>query len=514
MSLAQSAAAPGYGLPVDEDLAANPWLLPWLAQGGAARWLLGNLAVALLYAGLGLVVGRFFGAYGLFPAPIWLPAGLACVAAMVGGPGLLPGIFLGSCLVNGLFFGTGPWLTLAISVGNTLGPWAGMALTRAMRPQTGLFTRFVGVLGFILGGVLLHAAVTAAVGTLALSLAQPMTGAGAYAVFSAWWLCDSGGTFFFAPALLLWLGAERRAAPADRAPGAVDHLVLAATVLGAAALFAVPGLGLLVRPDAVFLLTVPLSWITLRISLRAAYTLLTAICVAATVGTVMGEGPFQGHGVANPLQSVGLMTVLFAMDALTLIALTSEGREARARLAETRGTLLRSMARTETLAREALTDPLTGAGNRRHFDHAGGAALYRARRRGEAFSMVLFDLDHFKALNDRCGHEAGDAALRGIARASLAVLREAPLFFRMGGEEFAVLLPGAGLAEAAAVAERLRFAIRQIPWEGGAAPLSASFGVTEAGLGDRSLNQLMRRADAAVYAAKARGRDRVEVAGA
>ena len=512
MFLAHSAAATGYGLTAEETSATNPWLLPWLARGGAARWVVGNLVVALLYAGLGAIVGRFFGAYGLFPAPIWLPAGLACVAAMVGGPGLLPGIFLGSCLVNGWFFGTGPWLTLAISAGNTLGPWAGMVLTRAMRPATGLFTRFVGVLGFILGGVLLHAAVTAAVGTLALSLAGPMSAAQAYAVFSAWWLCDSGGTFFFAPALLLWLGAERRAAPTDRVPGLVDHLVLAGTVATVAALFAVPGAGLLVRPDAVFLLTVPLSWITLRISLRAAYTLLTAICITATVGTVMGEGPFQGHGVANPLQSVGLMTVLFAMDALTLIALTSEGREARARLAETRGTLARSMARTETLAREALTDPLTGAGNRRHFDHAGGAALYRARQRGEPFSMILFDLDHFKALNYRSGHEAGDAALRGVVRTCRAVLREAPLLFRMGGEEFAVLLPGVGLAEAAAVAERLRLAFRDMPWDDGETWLSASFGVAEAGLADRSLDALMRRTDAAVYAAKERGRNRVELA--
>ncbi|MBL6081016.1 sensor domain-containing diguanylate cyclase [Belnapia sp. T18] len=514
ISLAQSAAVPDYGLPAEEQAPANPWMSPWLARGGAARWVAGNLVVALLYAGLGVVVGRFFGAYGLFPAPIWLPSGIACVAAMVGGAGLLPGIFLGSCLVNGLFFGSGPWLTLAISAGNTLGPWAGVALTRAMRPQTGLFTRFIGVLGFILGGVLLHAAVTATVGTLVLSLAGPMTAGQAYAVFSAWWLCDSGGTFFFAPALLLWLGAERRAAPVDRGPGVVDHLVLAATVLGAAALFAVPGAGLLVRPDAVFLLTVPLSWITLRISLRAAYTLLTAICITATVGTVMREGPFQGHGVANPLQSVGLMTVLFAMDALTLIALTSEGREARARLAETRGTLARSMVRTETLARETLTDPLTGAGNRRHFDHAGGAALYRARQRGEAFSMLLFDLDHFKALNDRAGHEAGDAALRGVVRACKAVLREAPLLFRMGGEEFAVLLPGAGLAEAAQVAERLRAAIRDMPWDDGESWLSASFGVAEAGPADRTLDGLMRRADAAVYAAKERGRNRVEVAAA
>ncbi|SDD52932.1 sensor domain-containing diguanylate cyclase [Belnapia rosea] len=511
MSLAQSAAAPGFGLRAEAQFSHNPWLLPWLARGGLIPWVVGNVLVALLYAGLGVLVGRFFGAYGLFPAPIWLPAGIACVAAMVGGAGLLPGIFIGSCLVNGLFFGSSPGLTLAISLGNTLGPWAGMMVTQAMRPLTGLFTRFIGVLGFILGGVLLHAACTAAIGTLALSLASPMSLAEAYAVFSAWWLCDSGGTFFFAPALLLWLGAERSSAPADRPPGPIDTLVLLGTVAAVAALFAIPGTGRLVRPDAVFLLTVPLSWITLRISLRAAYTLLTLICLAATVGTVLGEGPFQGPAVANPLQSVGLMTVLFAMDALTLIALTSEGREARARLAETRGTLARSMARTENLAREALTDPLTGAGNRRHFNHAGGAVLYKARQSGQPCSLIFFDIDHFKALNDAAGHEAGDAALRAVAKTTTGILREQTLLFRMGGEEFAVLLPCVALAEAAAVAERLRLAIRTIR-VGEDHRLSASFGVTECGPSDRCLDHLLRRADAAVYAAKESGRDRVELA--
>ena len=145
-----------------------------------------------------------------------------------------------------------------------------------------------------------------------------------------------------------------------------------------------PGLGRLVRPEVVFLLTVPLSWITLRISLRAAYTLLTLIYIIATVGTMIGQGPFQGPTVANPLQSVGLMTVLFAMDSLTLIALTSERREAEARLAETHGTLERAAAHTERLRRESLTDPLTGIGNRRFFTERASAALLQARHAGHA----------------------------------------------------------------------------------------------------------------------------------
>ena len=516
MPAAQSAASPGLDLAAFfARCAQNPWLLPWLASGSRLRWIVANLVVAALYATLGALVGRFFGAYGLFPAPIWLPAGIACVACMVGGSGLLPGVFVGSCAVNWLVFGSPLHVAALISIGNAAGPWIGALVTRCLRPPSGLFTRFIGVVGFILGGVLLHAAITAAGGTLVLTLERSLSSQEAYRTFSAWWLCDSGGAFFFAPAMLLWLNAERAPRAAMRSPSRLDGIVLLGTVAAAALLFAVPGLGRLVRPDAVFLLTVPLSWITLRISLRAAYTLLTLICIAATVGTVIGEGPFHGPGVANPLQSVGLMTVLFAMDALTLIALTSERREAEFRLTEVRGNLERVEACSERLRRESLTDPLTGVGNRRCFMASAGAALERTWQIDQRFSLILLDLDHFKQLNDTCGHAMGDLALWQVAQALTDLVRPEDILARIGGEEFAILLPGIGSAGAAQVAERLREAVARLVLEPAGAPpvrLTASFGVTERWQEDRSIEDLLRRADAAVYAAKARGRNCVETA--
>lgn len=515
MSAAQPTASSG----IDFSLlwtrnTPNPWELAWLASGGVARWIAANAVVMILYAGLGAVVGRFFGAYGLFPAPIWLPAGIACVASMVGGLRLLPGIFLGSVAVNLGIFGSPPIFALIISVTNALGPWIGAWVMRSFRPPTGLFTRFIGVLGFILCGVQLHAAITAAGGTLALELYHPMSSRLIYHTYASWWLCDSGGTFFFAPALLLWLGVEKAPRVIDHSGSLIDTLVLLATLSAATLLFAVPGVGRLVRPEAVFLLTVPLAWITLRISLRAAYTLLTLIYIIATVGTVIGCGPFHGPTIVNPLQSVGLMTVLFAMDSLTLISLTSERREAEARLAEIRGTLERATLRSERLRQESLTDPLTAIGNRRFFMNRATAELNRARETRQPLSLILLDLDHFKQVNDSGGHALGDATLRAVARTLASLTRKQDVLARIGGEEFALALPDTPTEEALETAERLRQSLLQVAPAGIDLPpyrLSASFGVTAFDPADNGLDDLLSRADAAVYAAKAKGRNRVEL---
>jgi integral membrane sensor domain MASE1 len=154
----------------------------------------------------------------LFPAPIWLPAGLAATAAMLGGARLLPGIFLGSPLVNALVFDAALPEAAAISLGNALGPLAGALLSRRLRPATGLFTRFHGVVAFILGIVLLHALVTATIGTLSLVWLGRLPWDAAGGNWASWLLCEASGTFYFAPSLALWLGLERTPSASGTAP--------------------------------------------------------------------------------------------------------------------------------------------------------------------------------------------------------------------------------------------------------------------------------------------------------
>ena len=160
------------------------------------------------------------------------------------------------------------------------------------------------------------------------------------------------------------------------------------------------------------------------------------------------------------------------------------------------------------LRRLAQTDPLTGAFNRRHGRERLNAELARRERYGTVVSILLIDIDHFKSINDKHGHEAGDDALRAMVSRLGGLLRTIDLVIRWGGEEFLVILPETGAEGAAATAERLRQGIAA----DGAAPirLTVSIGVAEADCGDP--DNLLRRADAALYRAKAEGRDRIVVA--
>ncbi|MDJ0387528.1 diguanylate cyclase [Roseomonas sp. E05] len=493
------------------------WCPGWCRAGGARLWLGLNLAVMLGYLGLGCAVGRFFAAYGLFPSPIWLPAGLAAVAAMLGGWRLAPGLFAGSFLVNAIAFGSRPELAALISLGNMLGPLAGATLTRRFRPATGLFTRFGGVIAFLAGAVLLHAGLTAMGGTLAMWLLGDAPPQALPGIFSGWLLCDAGGTFYFAPSLALWLGVERTpSAPQGAGLRLLDGSVWLGTALLALVVFELDLPPRLPSAQLVFLLAVPLSWIALRISLRAAYSLLTLLCVIASAGTVAGHGPFQGEAVDNPMQSVGLLIVLCGMNILTLLALVSERREAELALAEANHLLERRVAeRTAELRRLADTDALTGLANRRSFLAQAQAALQRAAGAGRPFALLAFDLDHFKAINDGAGHAGGDLVLRRVAECCMARLRRQDLLGRLGGEEFAIALPETDFAEAEHIAERMRAVLASIRLPAGAPAehLSASFGLALARAGEARLEDLLRRADAALYAAKHAGRDQVRVAG-
>jgi diguanylate cyclase (GGDEF)-like protein len=159
------------------------------------------------------------------------------------------------------------------------------------------------------------------------------------------------------------------------------------------------------------------------------------------------------------------------------------------------------------MAEQAATDALTGLPNRRSLDQALAAQLAMAQREGRPFSVLMLDLDHFKAVNDTHGHGVGDAVLRAFAQRIQGQLRRSDVCFRYGGEEFVVVLAGTASEVALDTAERLRLAVAGAPLVPGVA-VTVSVGSASWHEGEDAA-ALLARADTALYAAKRAGRDRV-----
>jgi diguanylate cyclase (GGDEF)-like protein len=181
--------------------------------------------------------------------------------------------------------------------------------------------------------------------------------------------------------------------------------------------------------------------------------------------------------------------------------------------------LLRARARTllelkqylDSCQEAAFTDHLTGLANRRRFERQLEREVARTERYGHPFCLLMIDIDNFKEVNDTRGHEAGDEALRGVANVIQSGTRGIDTGARIGGDEFAVILPETNLARGLEVAERLRSAIAAFD-TGAAGRITASLGVAEFTSCARTGEELRAAADAALYDAKRAGRDRAACA--
>lgn len=190
----------------------------------------------------------------------------------------------------------------------------------------------------------------------------------------------------------------------------------------------------------------------------------------------------------------------------------------RRRIVEAAAALLAVSVKNSQLFREvrdnSIKDPLTGCFLRAHSLDVIDAELRRARRNQMPVSLIMFDLDHFKDVNDRYGHLCGDAVLAAVGKRMREVLRGSDLKCRYGGEEFLVLLPETPLHGARRVADTLRreIADRPIPWAGEGLTVTASFGLAQTMPGEVNVEAVIGRADQALYRAKDDGRNCVRIA--
>jgi diguanylate cyclase (GGDEF)-like protein len=222
---------------------------------------------------------------------------------------------------------------------------------------------------------------------------------------------------------------------------------------------------------------------------------LFALFQSALVGSAamdLGGAPAQGLAIYRAILGLGLPSIYVGTGVAAVLVVAGD--------------------LAHQLRRQIRHDPLTDVLNRRGLDEAAVRAMASARRHGRPLALVVCDLDGFKELNDGHGHIAGDMALRGFAQLLNSAVRRGDIVARLGGDEFGLLLVETDAAAAAAVMERVRAEITclSLP-DAPDARLRASFGVAELREGDAQLDDLVARADAALYDAKREGKDRVAI---
>jgi diguanylate cyclase (GGDEF)-like protein len=315
---------------------------------------------------------------------------------------------------------------------------------------------------------------------LAASLLAAIAVGGGGLGFLTYLLPHPEGTDFVAPAIafaasigfgsLLWL--RRRTAPW----WVIGATVALGSVVVTVAMISVPG-----RSAAYVIYFVWLGIFAFYF-LRARWALLQTAWIAVLYGVAVVLDDQQGpvelwvNGVATTL-GVGLLVWALRTRIATLV---------------------------DRLEEAARTDPLTGLPNRRAFDERLGGEIARIERSRGAVSLLVLDLDHFKELNDTAGHLSGDDALRVVAGVLRAGIRAGDWPARIGGDEFAVVLPGAGEAEATMIAERLRAGIAAA-FAGATVPLAASVGGAARSGAEIDGEELHGEADRALYEAKRQG---------
>jgi diguanylate cyclase (GGDEF)-like protein len=282
----------------------------------------------------------------------------------------------------------------------------------------------------------------------------------------------------------------------------------------------------------ILLLPLPV-WAAIRLGLRGASTTGLIIALIAIYYLEQQQGPFVGTSAAESVLRLQEYIFVVVMTSLAIAALLQELQDRNRLLEFSEGALKRAtdvlvspnrdlveklrertrelVAATARLEQDALTDTLTGLANRRQFMLRAEVEVARATRYGQPLSLLMIDVDFFKQINDRFGHASGDLTLVAVGRVIRASLRTADLPARIGGEEFAVLLPNTVSTEAAELAERLRRQVQELALahEAGPITLTVSGGIATLRTDDRGIDPVLRRADDAMYASKAGGRNRI-----
>ena len=464
------------------------------------------IVLAACYAAFGRLAFWLSSDYGV-TSVVFVPEGIALAFCILFGSRVAPGIFFGQAILalgSGGSLPSGLTMALVNSLEGILGGRLFHSLSISLR-----FDRPRDVVLFVVMIFLVLQPVSAAgagaafflSGNLPADVARPMPPWVSDPVVSSplsllapvmerWWLANSLGQLLVTPLLLAWTLPVAQLQGGNRLDmllggGALLIVLLALSGVPAPPLFLLA------------LLYAILVWIGIGRGLRAITLANLLIGAAITWTAVSGKGFLSHMAMADRLVNVGYFIAIACSFSLMLFAMFEERR----------GLI-------EQLRYLASVDPLVGLSNRRQFIENARNEIEKARRNATDTVMLMLDVDHFKQINDRYGHAAGDFALKALAQTCRRTVREDDLIGRVGGEEFAFLLPATTIDEGYRIAERLRAEIAATPLQldgEHVLPMTVSIGIAPFD-GLISLDTLRRRADKALYSAKESGRNRVSVA--
>ncbi|WP_394236163.1 GGDEF domain-containing protein [Pseudomonas anguilliseptica] len=456
--------------------------------------LLRVLASALLVAGVVFIASLF----GILTRPLgflaaFWPANAILLGLFVRFPRLASrwgwlaaiGGYMAADLLTGGKLPLTLWLTAANLVGVATGFW----LFRRLEPADRMLRRPQSVL-YLFGICLLAAVPTALVGA---GIAPVAFGQSLLTGLEFWFTTELVNSLVVLPVILtapVWsLKAMRIGRPVRRWRADLLHLApLLALILSIVA-------GLLVRGPGAIAFPIPaLLWCALTYSLfgTVLLTLAVSICILIAVSTGVLHAPPSSEFIYSTL-SVRLGVIFLALGPLTVASINAARNE-----------LLR------TLDYAANHDSLTGTLLRRAFIERSEACIAQQRQRSASVAVLMLDIDHFKRINDQYGHASGDTALIEFVAAITPALRAEDLLGRLGGEEFAVLMPDVSLDAALRVAERLRSQVQAHPValdSGETINLTVSIGLNWQADAGTELRAMLLSADQALYQAKAAGRN-------
>jgi diguanylate cyclase (GGDEF)-like protein len=432
-----------------------------------------------------------------YATAVWPPSGIALAAVLLLGNRVWPGIWLGASLVN-VTVGSSFVAATLIGAGNTLEALVCAALFRAWIGPPNPFRRGEDVVKFVAiaaASAPIAASVAAAPLALVYSLGKPEL----LWNWWTWWQGDTVGIIIVAPMILGWTVRRQPVWTLWKITEAALLLsLLAATmyaIFGAGAGPYVPSMPL------TFAILPFIIWAAFRFPQRKVATVNALVCATAVWFTLEGSGPFAQGSLNMSL----LLLLAFMCTVVTTGLVLSAVIDDRRRAVEAMQRAMRD------LREQTIRDALTSLYNRRFLQDYLPRELTRAAREPASLALLMVDLDHFKQLNDRAGHQTGDQVLVETGALLTAHVRGSDVACRYGGEEFALVLPGATLESAIRRGEEICAAIRGD--RDRLCGVTASVGIALYPEHADDTEALLRAADEALYDAKAAGRNQVRVFG-